>query len=158
MQRERPEPHVVPTEVLGHGRIDLPGPSLDVLERDLGLAPEGVVARLVHPEHRVEDLHGGVRVHRRRDRGEAIEVAVDELAGPGGVLHRAGDGQLSVRKNEGVLRVDHHQADPRVVPGGRFEPVLFGPGPGAGCQVGVRDLPQLPDRSRVVMRRQLQFG
>ena len=98
----------------------------------------------------VEDLHRLVRVERRDDLRDCVQVSVEEFAQPPVVVDRARAGassheQLEAGDAEGVLDVHGDQADPLQVVGGRAQPVLESPGFGLARALLVRHAPDLAD-------------
>ena len=98
----------------GQGRVDAPAPVLDVGEGDHGVRRR-VRTVGAHPEERVEDLRGGVRVEGHHDLRDAVEVAVEESRDPLAVLGRstaraAAHEQLELGEAERVLHVDQERA------------------------------------------------
>ena len=37
-------------------------------------------ASIIHPKDRMEDLHGGVGIHRGRNFADVVEIAIDKFA------------------------------------------------------------------------------
>lgn len=74
-------------------RIDTPFTARDIFQCDHCGDRRRVVASRIDPKDRVEDLHGGVGVHRGDDGGDLVQVAVDEFTGAAGVV----DCALAVR-------------------------------------------------------------
>lgn len=110
---------VAAAEFVGEGGVDTPFAALDVVERDeRGERSVGVVAVLVNPEHRMENLVRHVCVEGRHDLRDDAQIAVDELARPDTVFDcrptaTTTNEQLTPRrrKAERDLVVDDQQTD-----------------------------------------------
>jgi hypothetical protein len=138
-------------------RVEAPEAPLDVLGRDervrIRVAPFGI-----HEIDPMEDLHRLVRVHRRDDLRDGVQVAVDELAEPHIVLDRPAPRpprheQLEVRDAERVLDVDDDEAEPALVLRGRSDAVPSRPLLSLRRSLLVWDPPDLADPRRIEMGR-----
>src|SRR5580765_3614664 len=122
-----------------------------------------MVAVVVHEPDGVEHLHRLVRVERRHDLRDRVEVAVDELAEAPVVVHGArpgatADEELEGRDAEGVLDVHRDEADPERVLDRRLELVLLRPFLRVVSQLLVLDAPNLGHRRRVEVCGHRQHG
>ena len=153
---------VAARHAVGHRRVHLPDAVFDVLERHRCHRLRMLAVR-IDQEHRVENLHGRVGVEGGMDCGDRRQVAVDEGAQAGVVLHSAApraaaDEQLEVRQAEGVLHVDGQQANPLVVSGRGRDAVQRGPGRRLPRAFAVRHTPHLPHRVGSEMVRDGKFA
>ena len=115
----------------------------------------GVASVGVDEERGVEDLERLVRVERRHDLRHGREVPVHELADAASVLDRPLDDELEAGRAERVLDVDQDEANARLVPRRRRQPVLARPGCRLARALLVRHAPDLADRLRPVVRRHI---
>ena len=137
-----------------------PGARLHVVERD-GRVWLGRPVVAVEPERGEEDLQWIMRVHGRRDRGNAPEVAVDQPGHAVVVVERAAatastDVEAALRKAEVALLVDYDELDRHAVVGRRRDAVLGAPG-ARGLEEGplVGAVGPVGRVGRIVMARQL---
>src|SRR5262249_35063097 len=129
--------------------VDRDAARLDVLDRDERVRSR-MPAALAEEVDAVEDLHRLMRVHRRHDLGDRVEVPVDERAEAPVVVDRTGaraarDEELEARDAEGVLDVDEDEADTECVLVRRPQTLLRGPVPRIGGPLLVLDAPDVAD-------------
>ncbi len=124
----------------GDGRrergVHAPPSALHVGEGDHGMRRR-VRAVGAHPEERVEDLRGRVRVERHHHSRDAVEVAIEEGGDPLAVLDRASTRapaheELAFRQAERVLHVHEKERHAAGVLRGRPDPVGHRPLAGLG--------------------------
>jgi hypothetical protein len=159
----------VPLPVLGvhgdaleGGRVHAPASALDVVGGNERV--RGWVSTLVVDEvPGVEDLHRLVRVHRRDDARDRIEVLIDELAQAPVVVERARaaaprDEELELGQTEGVLDVDEHDAEAEGILVRRAQRMLARPLARFSRTLLVPHRPDLADAVRRDERRDRQHG